>query len=247
MIRRFLLIACSVLLVLQAACIPIASASFEIDMKAVDRWDATIIIVVQNGLDGSVPMIVEESLAEQTRISVENGVRMEWERKKSEQPGYTPFEINLYDASIETIEEFFFGGSTIQVVEEDGERRIYFQMDTMNLPVLQNFEMTLKGKRVIATNGEKVGSGTVRWKNPSGKMQAVMVEGRSGLPIAYLLLIAGTALVGAAVTIAYQNKKRRSDPYSDPVSAIGREQYCPHCYSLIPTSAAYCPVCGKKK
>jgi len=118
---------------------------------------------------------------------------------------------------LDLLNQTLSGGSTILREDRQGGRDvIVFEM----APVMQfgsmDFQLTLKGARVISSNGVEQGGNQVTWTNPTQSMQAVLAKPALFDTLPVILLIVGgilafVGLIGLLTTLGsrLQHNERR--------------------------------------
>lgn len=237
------------MIVLGSSCVPITSIDIEVALKQADSWDVDANLVTDGGSNQEGAILISQGLNELQAQLADSGLEMEWKQLSTDRDGNTPFEILMDDASPEIINSVFFSDGTLSIQEVDGERQVVFYSEPLTSYIINDYSVTLKGKRVLSSNGEQIGGGTVRWVNPRGTMEAVLVEGRPGLSPDVQLLIVGALLIGAAVVyFAKTRTPARTPGHGRPVQVVQPlHSACKKCGLQMPPTSQFCPRCGTRR
>lgn len=128
------------------------------------------------------------------------GVEIDWETQTTEF-GDKIYEVHLEGEGLDTLKTAVFSDDThLEAVEVEGRRRIVLS-HPVGYPelLLRNYTLTLIGGEVISSNGQLIDDGSVRWVNPSGRIEAVITEKPTIRPFEIVLL--GVACVGVAFLV----------------------------------------------
>lgn len=178
---------------------------------------------------------------------------MTWDIQSVDQNGNTPFSISIRDISPDFINERLMNNAfSFETV--NGQRHVEFSMSPISMGI-PSLTITLKGKRVIAANGDKLDSGTANWTNPSATIEAILIEGSNTLPWGWRLIVFGMMVVIVIAIYFFQSQKA---PYNAKLNfpplyaknCNSPEQtrcfHCIGCGSQLPSTALFCPKCGRK-
>lgn len=146
------------------------------------------------------------------------GVEISWESQTNEFGDLTYF-VQISGKGLDTLKSSLFDEEThLESVEIDGKRRIVFS-HPVGYPesILRNYTITLIGGSIISSNGQLIDDNSVRWVNPSGRIEAVLAEKFELQPLEILLILGACfTLVTIAVLgiagLAFFVRRGRSDP-----------------------------------
>lgn len=134
----------------------------------------------------------------------EAGVTASWENKGTNNAGNVVYQLKASGTTYESFIVIMEGEGELSTFEQDNKTLLLFQMPPLLGSNSQKVDFTLKGGKVVETNGMQSGSNKVTW-NTADTMYAVME-----LPTAngwvWLLLIA--VVMGGVVAAAVLTKKK---------------------------------------
>lgn len=244
---------CSMLMILgSSSCVPIFSFDIEVALKKANKWDVNATLVAIGGANDQGVALIAQSLSDQQNQLAANGISMVWKQLSTDNDGNTPFQVRVKDADPEVLNKTFFTEGTFTVKQVDGQRQVVFYMLPTTGLLVRQYSVTLIGKQVISSNGQQISNGTVRWDNPTGVMEAVLLEGTTGLSFGVILLFVGVVLVGGAFWYFQRSKSSPNipvyPPSPRPVQVIQPvSQSCFKCGYQLPTNAQFCPKCGVRQ
>ena len=180
-------------------CIPIESVDTEITLQTRERWQMGLDITVAPDSGMTVAQLETEMLSQfNTQTLQSQGIQVN-SSAEEDKDGRIIIQLTFEGQGLDLLNQTLSGGSTI--LREDrqaGRDVIVFEM----APVMQfgsmDFQLTLKGARVISSNGVEQGGNQVTWINPTQSMQAVLAKPTlfDTLPVILLLVGGALALVG---------------------------------------------------
>lgn len=216
---------------LLSACVPIQSADTTLELKADEQWVMQVDLEVAGDQSALVEMGINEMLSQGTTELQAQGITTEYTQEDSKQEGNTIHRLSLSGQGYNTLNDAMFGGASVITVDSSsGDERISFVFDAgqLDLTMASAQSFTLKGGKVISSNGVKDGSKAVRWDNPSGTLQALMEPpgsfslsfGNIGiweLVIIFIILILLAGLgVGAFFLIRHLKNKNATNQVTAP-------------------------------
>lgn len=215
-------------------------------------WEAdTIAIVPQDplGMSGS-PADIEAEIEEQVAEWEAQGARVSWEVNHDETT--TRIVLHLEGDDLDSLQEIVFtGDANLDVMVADAKRQIRYTQNVSQglLGGLNNLTLTLKGGSIISTNGQRIDRGTVRWVNPSGRIEATLTE-KSRLDPTVLFVVGGVGVVVVVAMLFARStlgRGRVTQVESNPnISASSQIRYCNNCGTPLATSAKFCHKCGHR-
>lgn len=252
--KRFQIISL-LILVFASSCIPILSAETKINLTQQEKWTTEITLVVPTTSAALISSTLQYDFESEIEEYKKDGVKFTWEQLKANEQGI-PFKITFEGQGLDTLNKHvFYEYEAFTQSSDPGNNKIYFNypysdslFDTSLYRALE-----IKGGKLIATNGKKINSSTVRWEEPSGEIFAVF-EPRTTDPLTIIILLIGIGLV----IIGVSRSKRADQNQTSTEHAIQQtpqdnsenhqtgDKYCKYCGEKIPVTAGFCPKCGQK-
>jgi hypothetical protein len=160
-------------------------------------WEAEMTITLDKGL---VEFIAE---AEEYSLEPDGGlvsdyisevdefdVQVSWDSHTND-AGDVTYDVHMRGKGLETLKYSVFNDATLlEEVDIDGNKRFVLS-HAVSFPeaALRSYTITLIGGRIISSNGQLVDDSTVRWFNPSGRIEATFTgKSRFGFLQAYVIL-----------------------------------------------------------
>ena len=172
------------------------------------------------------------------------GAQAKWYQGKAKQAGSTVYVIEMSGKGFQSklIQDTF----RLTWVDYQVRKAVRFVMSPQSLSSGMGLgSITLHAGEVLSSNGKKIGSDSVRWENPIGGMQAVVIpKGQtSALLIAAILVV--LLVLAAGGYFAYRRGYLRTSgsAVAAPVPSGG---FCPHCGQPTQAGARFCMSCGKE-
>ena len=172
------------------------------------------------------------------------GAQVTWRQGKAKQAGNTAYIIEMNGKGFQSklIQDAF----RLSWLDYQGRRAVRFEMSpgAFGSDMLLS-AVTLHAGEVLSTNGRKVSSDAVRWDNPVGSMQAIVIpKGRtSALLILGIVLMLSILVAGGY--FAYRRGYLRMG--GGATAAPGSSgSFCLHCGQPIQAGARFCMSCGKE-
>jgi ribosomal protein L40E len=242
--RRFCAFSLFLCLILISACVPIQMVETEFRFKPNEVWDAQLRLIVTpagvallNANPGFLQSLLQQFNAQ--------GLKSEVGKTFTDPEGNTVYPILFHGTGLATLNKAFFSEYPAFTKDPAQSSRIIFSLPNGTLQNLGltafNTTLTVRGGRIISSNGARINNFTTTWVNPTGSIEAVFEVEKDFTAIIILiaLLIAG----GIFLLVISRNaqKARYAAAYSTLPNKI-----CMFCGSPIPTTAVFCPRCGKK-
>ncbi|HNZ14207.1 MAG TPA: hypothetical protein PKL11_11185 [Anaerolineaceae bacterium] len=188
-------------------CIPIESVDTEITLQTRERWQMGLDITVAPDSGMTVAQLENEMLSQfNTQTLQSQGIQVN-SSAEEDKDGRIIIQLIFEGQGLDLLNQTLSGGSTILREDRQGGRDvIVFEM----APVMQfgsmDFQLTLKGARVISSNGVEQGGNQVTWTNPTQSMQAVLAKPALFDTLPVILLIVGgilafVGLIGLLTTL----------------------------------------------
>ncbi|HOG79356.1 MAG TPA: hypothetical protein PK454_06340 [Anaerolineaceae bacterium] len=188
-------------------CIPIESVDTEITLQTRERWQMGLDITVAPDSGMTVAQLENEMLSQfNTQTLQSQGIQVN-SSAEEDKDGRIIIQLIFEGQGLDLLNQTLSGGSTILREDRQGGRDvIVFEM----APVMQfgsmDFQLTLKGARVISSNGVEQGGNQVTWINPTQSMQAVLAKPALFDTLPVILLIVGgilafVGLIGLLTTL----------------------------------------------
>jgi len=188
-------------------CIPIESVDTEITLQTRERWQMGLDITVAPDSGMTVAQLETEMLSQfNTQTLQSQGIQVN-SSAEEDKDGRIIIQLIFEGQGLDLLNQTLSGGSTILREDRQGGRDvIVFEM----APVMQfgsmDFQLTLKGARVISSNGVEQGGNQVTWINPTQSMQAVLAKPALFDTLPVILLIVGgilafVGLIGLLTTL----------------------------------------------
>jgi hypothetical protein len=227
-----------------------------LSLKSGEQWDANIEMLAPP--EQIAVGQVQQSLAEMVNSLRSQGINAEWKQSDPDANSNVPFSIHIEGQGYELFNDAVFGGSTVlatgfseDYIKPGDDENVFFQLNPVNVTTAKNTTVTLKGGKIISTNGIKQGSNTVVWNNPTGVMEAEMEQPTEGGWLFFSVI--GMLVLGIGVGgYVYLLKHRRisapiypqmqAQPFSHPSNA-----FCHRCGETLPQQAVFCPNCGNQR
>ena len=195
------------LVLLIGGCIPIESVDTEITLQTRERWQMGLDITVAPDSGMTVAQLENEMLSQfNTQNLQSQGIQVN-SSAEEDKDGRIIIQLIFEGQGLDLLNQTLSGGSTILREDRQGGRDvIVFEM----APVMQfgsmDFQLTLKGARVISSNGVEQGGNQVTWTNPTQSMQAVLAKPALFDTLPVILLIVGgilafVGLIGLLTTL----------------------------------------------
>ena len=195
------------LVLLIGGCIPIESVDTEITLQTRERWQMGLDITVAPDSGMTVAQLETEMLSQfNTQTLQSQGIQVN-SSAEEDKDGRIIIQLIFEGQGLDLLNQTLSGGSTILREDRQGGRDvIVFEM----APVMQfgsmDFQLTLKGARVISSNGVEQGGNQVTWTNPTQSMQAVLAKPALFDTLPVILLIVGgilafVGLIGLLTTL----------------------------------------------
>lgn len=205
---------------LLSACVPILSTDTRLDLGGDEEWKILINLLLP-ALDAEANIIVLQTALSEALPKIQaQGIQVEWGSLDPDNNGDTPFLITMSGKGYSLLNDAIFDGE--QVLSFDlsspGQKRILFNLQPTNdlFSSAAKTTFTLRGGKVVATNGTQLDDSTVQWTNPNGIMEAVIEEAGSTSWLGYLLLIVGGGLLVIAILGLRGAFKKRPVPGGYP-------------------------------
>jgi hypothetical protein len=213
-----------------SSCIPILSADIEITLSADEKWRAKTEVVFTQQQLGLLAGNIDNGFEEIVQEIRRSGVDAQWNRNEDRDDGNIGYVITANGQGLENLNDAFFDGNKAFTLDQsDGKRRIVFSHYPGNssLGMVQNETFTLKGGRIISTNGRQIDRRTVTWTNPNG-----------------LIFVVSATMLG----VRRMSRKRSSSPttHATDLTEIPAG-FCTNCGSALPSAAVFCPKCGYQR
>jgi hypothetical protein len=195
------------LVLLIGGCIPIEAVDTEITLQTQERWQMGLDITVTPDSGMTVAQLENEMLSQfNTQNLQSQGIQVN-SSAEEDKDGRIIIQLIFEGQGLDLLNQTLSGGSTILREDRQGGRDvIVFEM----APVMQfgsmDFQLTLKGARVISSNGVEQGGNQVTWTNPTQSMQAVLAKPALFDTLPVILLIVGgilafVGLIGLLTTL----------------------------------------------
>lgn len=236
-----------VLPLLLTACAGAVSADTRVTLLTGERWEVRIEVVVTPEQDRLLAAQIGQSLDDLASEMRAEGLGAGWERDDRRDDGNVAYVISAEGHGLDELSTGFFNDEGMfRVDESSGARQIVFGYSPSDLLSAQRQTFTLRGGRIISSNGAPAGRGTVTWTNPTERMEAVLTEASPTAWLPYALVGAGAVLVVVAGVGVARTRRRDSLP-GVPAPALGPGSYCSACGMALPETAVFCPGCGRRR
>jgi len=248
MIKR-LLIASLVAAVLLSGCVgfEIVETDTQLTFKPDENWDLKVEMVypADEGL-AEAEAQVEYLEQNQQSLNEEYSVQVEGDVSEVDKDGNVTLSLHYWGQGFDSVNEVLSGAGSIETQEIRGKKIITIQISQVfdQFVATRGSTVTIKGGKILSTNGDRLNSTTVRWFNP-GNIEVTMEEpgaGISGLGIALIAL--GVLSIAAAIGWRLGWFKRKSHPQPAPVNQESR--FCSNCGAALTPQARFCSKCGSQ-
>ena len=242
-----LLLASLVAAVLLSGCVgfEIVETDTQLTLMPDENWDLKVEMVypAEEGL-AEAEAQVEYLEQNQQVLNEEYSVQAKGDVSEVDKDGNVTLSLHYWGQGFDWVNEVLWGAGSIETQEIREEK-------TITIQISQGFEqfvttrgstVTIKGGKILSTNGERLNATTVRWFNP-GSIEVTMEEpgaGISGWGIALIAL--GVLSIAAAIGWRLGWFKRKSHPLPAPVSQAS--SFCSNCGAALTPQARFCNKCG---
>lgn len=206
-------------------------------------WEAegTITIAQQTLLLAGGAVEVERALDEQMNELSGYGVQASWD--VTQEGELVHYNVTASGQDHATF-AYYLDGAQLETFYEAGRNLIRFTLNTSNsLFSGGNTTITLIADEVVESNGTEFEPGKVRWVNPAGQLQALVV----GKPHTNIGLIVGvvilTVLLASVIVIVLARRPRPVTSDAKPRTITDR--HCGFCGQKLPSGTNFCPTCGQ--
>lgn len=205
------------------------------------KAEGTITIAQQTLLLAGGAVEVERALDEQMNELTGNGIRASW--SATQEGELVHYNVTASGQDHATFAHYL-DGAQLEASREAGRDLIYFSLNTSNgLFSGGNTTITLIADEVVESNGTEFEPGKVRWVNPAGKIEALVV-GKPHTNIGLIVgVILGAALLGSAIIAVMARRARPGTSHAKPSTLTGR--HCGFCGQKLPSGTNFCPACGQ--
>jgi len=237
------------LLSLVASCGGAFSADTRVTLLADENWEVQVELVLtlqqaQLAL-GQIDQAMNELISELRAT----GVEAEWQSQDEREDGNVGYLITARGQGLDRLNTAFFDGqAALYADESSGQRQIVFRYNLINA-IAQRQTLTLRGGRILSSNGVQTDSRSVMWTNPNGPIEAVLTEAPRYAWLPYSLIGMGGLLFAVAV-FGMVSRARRRAPAAGLAAAAGPRQtvsFCSTCGAALPPEATFCPRCGAQR
>ncbi len=254
--KRFALIMAVCFGLLLSSCgqyFSILSTDTQLNLSGNEAWSIQHKMV----LPGVAKLLVEQnqaSLDQQIATYRAQGINASWLQVPQSQGETTvSYQLSISGTGFDRLNTVIFNGETVVSQDPSDPKQVIFRHLPYSSPFMQGQTntFTLKGSKVLNTNGNILSDGRVQWVNPSGEMSAVVsTAGRLTLLWVLLMVLGGIGLLVAGLGISGRLPERRQ---KTPVPAYASQQvppaaiqskYCPQCGKANPMQAGFCTDCG---
>lgn len=232
-----------------SACISILSEDVEIELRPNEMWNTQLYFTVPQDEAQANAMLLSQSLNEYITEIQNKGIAAKWQALELDEDGNQPFLISVSGQGYGMINNTIFGAKPVIIVDEtSGDTKLHFQLDAndISLGAVSQSTFTLKGGKILESNGHQLSNTTVTWSNPAETMTAVFLAPKA-LDLGDILVVifmGGIIGIGIIQGRRFSHKKARLTSTSNFTSTL--ITYCGHCGTQMPLHARFCPTCGKE-
>jgi hypothetical protein len=221
----------SLLVLLLTSCVPITSTDTRISLQPNEKWLFEIHMLISQADNEVYALVIQQTLNETIYDLRSSGLEAEWRREQPDPQGNVPYVVTVRGQGYEQINNELFEGERVILLDKKTKPyqvnfRLYPETDLM----VGEQTYTLRGGRILSSNGTQIDKHTVKWTNPTNEMEATLaLDTVLSKVLPYLFWIGGgiTVLV-IGLTVSRMNRKSR----------------CQRCGASIPSKAEFCPRCG---
>lgn len=234
--------------------LPIQSLDTQLTLGREEAWEIEIRMALTPEGQAYTSMIVPE-LSNWASGVIQAGAEASWEALEPQQGEGPVYLLRATGVGYHILNSQALDQAAVTLLEIDGKRQIQFYYSGTSLfGLIPQYHFTLKGGRVISTNGQQINSATVEWLNPAVPMEAVMHEPANLTWLWVVLGLAGVTfliamLLSAGLLVGVSQRKKPAAPaaaslFTSPAAA---QTYCTQCGAPMPPAAQFCPACGAKR
>jgi hypothetical protein len=212
-----------VFLLFLSASVPILSTDTQLALGRNENREIQVELLLPADSAQSTIDILQPTLSESLPELKKQGIEAEWKPLTADDNGNIPFMISMKGKGYDLLNDSIFDGEQVLQVDSasPGKKRFLFNLqpssDLFNSAI--NTTFTLRGAKVVATNGNKLNANTVQWENQNNLMKAVLEEPGSPSWLGYLLLFVGGGLLVIAILGLFGSFKKQPLPVTYSTAA----------------------------
>ena len=244
------------LCLLLSACVTILSEDMDIELRPKETWAMQVQFTVPAAEAQANALLFNQSLNEFVADIQAKGSSAEWQILELDEEGHQPYRITMSGQGYDTLNNGVFGGETVITRDDDSSnpQQLHFQLGTNDISIGEAFQttFTLRGGKILTSNGTQTNNTTVTWANPAETMEAVLLEPSVIHWQAILFILVGVGVVGAGILQWRRSSQAiptpqptRYFPQDDPPQRLFVN--CGHCVTQMPAEAKFCPNCGRER
>lgn len=278
MLKKLILISVAAALLLSGCMISLVSMDSRLTLTADEKWDMQIDVVLPGDVAQAYGADLVSQIGESVQELEDQGVSVDYELSDADRVGNITLKVRFRGQGYELFNEVLGTSGSIST-EQQGNKKlvhVYIVDIASGISVTNGSTYTVKGGRILSTNGNQVNATTAEWFNGTA-IEVTMEEpgaGVSGLGIA--LIVLGVLFVAFAIGWRMGWFKRRAQPQpsaaadwspqdftvapvtqsNPPPSAVApiatpapptqAARFCSHCGASLSAQARFCNKCGKQ-
>lgn len=217
-IKQGLILAIFSLGILLSGCMPTRSFDTVIELKTNEDWILTFVVsfdkdsvqhygeVIKQNIDSSISQINRDS------------INVSWKQGEENKEGTIPFIITINGSGIKNLNKYIFNEEFITInLSENFPRYVISIPPSFYRIDAEQYSVTIKGGRIISTNGVKINDNTVKWENPRKVLTVIMEKPKVGVSwyiIGVLSLVLSLLMIGASVILVKIIKRSKKKPFA---------------------------------
>lgn len=190
----------TLMLFLVSGCMIIVSTDGELVLGAGEKWDLHLSVVLPADQFQLYGNAIQEELFKNNQENEETQVDIETSISEVDDEGNITVNARIRGVGYDLLNKRLNGMGTIEVIEDGGKRYLEIRMDEF-IPgglTQKGSTFTIKGGRILSSNGEQINAGSVKWVN-AGTMQVRMEEPGGLAGFGYGMIVAGILCILFAI------------------------------------------------
>ncbi len=231
----------------------VVSADGQLTLGAQEKWNLSIDIVIPS----ESAQLYGDALIQQIQGSTQEleaeGVLFESKLSDVDEEGNVTLHIHTQGRGYDILNEQLGSTGYIEVQETNGKKILNIELYDIveGVATQKGSTFTIRGGKVLETNGNRINNTTVEWFNPS-TMQVSMEEPSNGNLLGIVSIILGALCILFAIgwQLGWFVKKSIPTPVisvtpaSVDLAQASSGRFCGHCGTPLPSQARFCNKCG---
>ena len=278
MLKKLILISVAAALLLSGCMISLVSMDSRLTLMADEKWDMQIDVVLPGDVAQAYGADLVSQIGESVQELEDQGVSVDYELSDADRAGNITLKVRFRGQGYELFNEVLGTSGSIST-EQQGNMKlvhVYIVDIASGISVTNGSTYTVKGGKILSTNGNQVNATTAEWFNGTA-IEVTMEEpgaGVSGLGIA--LIVLGVLFIAFAIGWRLGWFKRKAQPQTAPAAdwspqdftaapvaqsnpppsavapvpppapPVQAARFCSNCGAALAAQARFCNKCGTR-